>query len=84
MTEVVVDAAVREFLSKLKTEEKLVNEDGTVLGIFTPKEIDRKRREEQIKSMFDLEEAERIVARNAKGYSIEEVLAHLKSLEPQQ
>ena len=49
---------------------------------FKPLVIDDERLE-KLKSLFDLEEAERIAATEREGYSWEEVKEHLRLLEKQ-
>jgi hypothetical protein len=69
-------------LSQLKQATELRDAQGKCIGIFKPLVIDDERLE-KLKSLFDLEEAERIAATEREGYSWEEVKEHLRLLEKQ-
>jgi hypothetical protein len=49
-------------LTQLKQPTEFRDSQGTVLGVFTPKAESEEERFERIKALFDLEEAERILA----------------------
>ena len=74
----IIPAELVVVLSGLQETTELLDSNGKRLGIFKPAvEQDRL---EQLRSLFDLEEAERIAASERGGCSWEEVKAHLQSL----
>jgi hypothetical protein len=54
---------------------------GNMIGIYKPWEIAEAEFYEQAKNLFDPIELERLAQCKEKGFTIEEVMRHLKSLE---
>lgn len=67
-------------LAPLKEATTLTDLDGKVIGTYTPTSEGKTDEYERIKSLFDLEEAERDFAIEQPLYTTEQVLEHLRSL----
>ena len=81
MSSVTVPPEVASLLGQLTEATELCDAQGNCIGIFKPHFADA--RFERLKSLFDLEEAERIAATERQDYSLEEVKEYLRSLEKQ-
>jgi hypothetical protein len=82
MSSVTIPKEIVSVLTQLKEATELHDAQGNCIGIFKPLQIDDERLE-KLKSLFDLEEAERIAAAERQGYSWEEVKEHLRTLGKQ-
>ena len=69
MSAVTIPAELAALLSQLTKPTALRDARGNCMGVFHP--------------LFDLEEAERIAATEREGYTLEQVMEHLRSLEKQ-
>jgi hypothetical protein len=78
MTRVIVNADTRAKLNDLKQPVQLCDENGNVLGLFTPSQDQNGggRREPQISE----EEIQRREQSDERRYTTAEVLAHLENL----
>lgn len=68
-------------LGQLKEATLLRDSQGNCIGLFTPYGVAKNERLDQLKSLFDLREAEQTSTADKEGYSIEEVKEYLRSLE---
>ena len=83
MPSLVIDEAVKTVLARLTTPTELRDKSGNILGVFTPARTHRVLSPDELRGLFDLEEAERVAATERQGYSLGEVMEHLRSLERQ-
>ncbi len=82
MKVVKVNEEMREQLAALGEETILLDTNGNVLAHVIMGVRAKTRMNEHLHTLFDLSEAERVAAtERGEGYTIEEVKAHLKSLE---
>lgn len=77
MSTLTVAAELASRLTALKQPTEICDPDGKVIGVFTPQVG------EGIWTSADLEEAERIAATEKEGFTLEQVMEHLRSLEKQ-
>ena len=75
----IIPAEFAVLLSRLQETTELLDSEGKKVGIFKP--LAEEERAQRLRSLFDLEEAERISASERGGCSWDEVKAHLHSLE---
>jgi hypothetical protein len=81
MNYLTADQELIERLAGVREPAEIRDPSGKVLGRFTPAFADEKDKCERAAKYFDLAEAERIAATKNEGYSTEEVLQYLHSLE---
>lgn len=82
MTTITASDAVQGLLGGLTATTEIRDASGNVLGYYTPA-VERERQlYERAKAHFDPEEMKRRAESNAPGYSFEQVMDHLRSLEP--
>jgi hypothetical protein len=81
MNYLIADQALLERLAGVMEPAEIRDPEGNVLGRFTPVFAGEKEKKERAARYFDLAEAERVAASKCEGYSIEEVMQHLRSLE---
>jgi putative ubiquitin-RnfH superfamily antitoxin RatB of RatAB toxin-antitoxin module len=81
MTIVTADEAMQAALAGLKEKVEVRDATGNILGYFTPRELEEELLYRYADRVIDPEEIRRRSAAQAKGFTIEQVMAHLKSLE---
>jgi len=81
MVNVTADECLQTSLGKLTEVAAIRDADGNVTGIYKPWAIAEAEFYEQAKTLFDPVELERLAQCKEKGFTIEEVMRHLKSLE---
>jgi hypothetical protein len=81
MNYMTADQPLLERLAGVMEPVEIRKTDGTVLGRYTPVFANENEIHERAAKYFDLAEAERIAATEREGYSMEEVMQHLHSLE---
>jgi len=81
MNHLTVDEQVLQVLQQAKGPTEIRDLKGNLFGIFTPTRMT----EEEIRKHFDLEKAKRVAREErGQGKTTAEVLAHLRSLAPEQ
>ncbi len=76
------DGPLQSLLQGVKEPAEVRDRNGKVLGHYTPFICDEERvLNEKAKAIFDLEEAKRVAEAERQGYSFQEVLDYLHSLE---
>jgi hypothetical protein len=82
MHHVTVEGSLQKLLNGVKETVEIRDSSGKILGHFTPvlspEEADLYARAAEL---FDLEELDRIAATERTGYTIEQVMEYLQSLE---
>jgi hypothetical protein len=81
MTVITVNRELQDALADLKEKTEVRDTSGNLLGYFTPRELEEERLYQYADRVIDPEEIRRRSAAQAKGFTIEQVMAHLKSLE---
>jgi hypothetical protein len=81
MPTITVTAAVQGALGPLTATTELRDSDGRVIGYFTPAAEKDRALIEWAKKNVDLGELERREQSKEPGYTFEQVMAHLNSLE---
>jgi hypothetical protein len=83
MTTFVADEALKGYLKPITKPTEIRDADGKLLGVFTPSEEAVADRYAEISKLFDPEEIRRRKEREGHlpGYTIEQVMEHLRSLE---
>jgi hypothetical protein len=81
MTILTASEAVQAFLTPIKEATEIRDEAGNLLGYFTPAGCAEDRLYQHDIAQFDLEELKRRAASKERGYTTEEVLNHLRSME---
>ena len=81
MTPITLTPEQKAVFDQLNDVTELWDKDGYFLGLFTPRPLAEKELEERHKKLFDLEEAERLLATEKEFRTTEQVLQHLRSLE---
>ena len=80
-----VSEELRVLLARLTQRTEIRDSEGKVLGTFTPQNVLEDEMYEAVIKSFNLREAERrlaeFLASGAKGFTSEEVLAELESLQ---
>jgi hypothetical protein len=79
MPTITASEALQSLLEPLKERVEIRAVNGDLIGIFTPR-IDAGAYE-RVKQLFDREEIARRRATENAGYTIDEVMQHLRSLE---
>ena len=82
MSSLTLPPDVISLLARLQEATELRDSRGNCIGVFEPRHASADDIE-RLKSLFDLNEAERIAATEREGFSIQEVKAYLQSLEKQ-
>jgi hypothetical protein len=82
MNYITANEAMENHLRGILEPVEIRNRSGKVLGHYTPLvSPDLKAAYERAAQLFDLEEAERLVRTEKHGYTFEQVMEHLRSLE---
>jgi hypothetical protein len=79
MSVLTADPALQAYLRRLKEPTEIRDADGQLIGYFTP--AGQTEPAPRLRDLFDPAELQRRKALQQKGFTIEEVHAHLKSLE---
>ena len=80
MNSIVITPDLLVELAPLKETTTIKDPNGKVIGTYTPVSQSEAIDYERVKSLFDLEQAERDFATQQPVYTTEQVLEHLKSL----
>ena len=80
MSSLTLPPEVISLLAQRQEATELRDARGNCIGVFEPRNVDAQERE-RLRSLFDLEEAERVAATKQGGYSLQEVKEYLRSLE---
>ena len=83
MVNVTADECLQTSLGKLTEVAAIRDADGNMIGIYKPWAIAEAEFYQQAEKLFDRSELEHRLQTETKGYTIEEVMQHLKSLEPE-
>jgi hypothetical protein len=81
MVNVTADECLQASLGTLTEVAAIRDADGNMIGIYKPWAIAEAEFYEQAKDLFDPVELERLAQCKEKGFTIDEVMRHLKSLE---
>ena len=81
MVNITADECLQASLGQLTDVAAIRDADGNMIGTYKPWAIAEQESYEQAKQMFDPAELERQAQCKEKGYTIEEVMRHLESLE---
>jgi hypothetical protein len=81
MTIVTADATLRTMLANLKDKAEFRDTAGNVLGYFTPRQLEEELLYQRAAEVFDPEQIRRQLDEQKTGCTIEQVMAHLSSLE---
>jgi hypothetical protein len=81
MVAITADERVRAWLGQIKERSEIRGQNGELLGIFEPTSESEDELYERSKMLFDLEELKRRQETEQEGYTIEQVMEHLRSLE---
>lgn len=84
MASMTADSTLKGYLDRTKEITEIRDEDGQVLGYYAPASVADQVPAVQvlrIASLFDPEEIKRRKASKHPGYSFEQVMEHLRSLE---
>ncbi len=79
MSTVTADATVQQWLAQFTDVTEIRDAQGNLLGLFTPRNLAEAEHLDRIKSLFDLEEAERIAATQRQGRSWAEIRRDLEA-----
>lgn len=85
MTQLIASEAMLQQLRALTQPVDIVDAEGKVLGRYTP--VTSSEKEEQYReamTLFDPKELERLAQTKQPGYTIDQVMEHLRSLEKTQ
>jgi hypothetical protein len=76
------DGPLQNLLQGVKEPAEVRDKNGKVLGHYTPVVASNESAlREKAKKLFDLEEAKRVAASEKEGYTTQEVIQYLQSLE---
>jgi hypothetical protein len=81
MTAITANQALQEALAGLKEKTEVRDASGNLLGYFTPRQVEEQLLYRYAEETFDPEEIQRLLSEQTKGFTIEEVMEHLSSLE---
>jgi hypothetical protein len=81
MTIVTADPAMLAAFAGLKERVEVRDANGNILGYFTPRELEEELLYQNADKVMDPEEIRRRLAEPSRGFSIEQVMDYLKSLE---
>ena len=81
MTTITANRELQDTLAGLKEKTEVRDSSGNILGYFTPRELEEELLYRYADRVIDPEEIRRRSAAQSKGFTIEQVMAHLKSLE---
>ncbi len=81
MTILTANDVVQAFLTPIKEAAEIRDEEGNLLGYFTPAGRAEDMLYQQDIAQFDLEELKRRAASKERGHTTEEVLNYLRALE---
>jgi hypothetical protein len=76
------DGPLQDLLQGVKEPAEVRDKNGKVLGHYTPKLVPSEAElREKAKKLFDLDDAKKVAATEKEGYTTQEVLQYLQSLE---
>ena len=81
MSVVTADRSLQNLFATLKEKTEVRDDSGNLLGFLTPTEVELELLYQHAEAVFDPDETERLLQEQTEGYSIEQVMAHLQSLE---
>jgi hypothetical protein len=82
MITLTAEGPLQEMLGNVKEAAEIRDPSGKVLGLFTPVLAgDETEAYARAETLFDADEMERLAQTEQGGYSIDEVMEHLRSLE---
>ena len=81
MTVITANQEMQDALAGLTEKTEVRDASGNLLGYFTPRQVEEELLYRYADRVIDPEEIRRRSAAQAKGFTIEQVMAHLKSLE---
>jgi hypothetical protein len=81
MTVITANQELQHALAGLREKTEVRDASGNLLGYFTPRQVEEELLYRYAEETFDPDEIRRRSAAKSKGFTIEEVMAHLKSLE---
>ena len=81
MATITANAEVISVLGPMKEVTEINDGQGNPLGVFTPASVIEEQLYDRLEEMFDIDELRRLEAEEKGGYTIDQVMQHLKSLE---
>ena len=81
MIHITADAELQAKLSGLEGPAEILDESGKVIGYFTPADQEEQDLYQRAVAKFDRDEMNRRKETGEKGFTTEEVVDHLESLE---
>jgi hypothetical protein len=77
----IANDAVQAFLGQARERTEIRGPDGQLLGYYEPRQETEDELYARAKKLFDLDELKRIKETDQEGYTIDQVMEHLRSLE---
>ncbi len=84
MTTLIANEAVQSFLGQAREKTEIRGADGRLLGTFEPRKETEEELYERARKLFDLDELKRRKSTDQEGFTIDQVMEHLNSLESRQ
>jgi hypothetical protein len=81
MVSVTLNAQLPSVLAGMMEEAEILDDDGNVVGYFTPRERANMKRHEQARKLFDAAEGKRRAETEGEGRPLEEILRRLQGAE---
>jgi hypothetical protein len=81
MTTLIANEVVQAFLAQARERSEVRGANGELLGYYEPRQETEAELYERVKKLFDLDELKRRKATEQEGYTIDQVMEHLRSLE---
>ena len=81
MVTLTADEALPGLLMQIKERAEIRAVNGQLLGYFEPRQETEDEMYQRVRKLFDREELKHLKAAPQKGYTINEVMQHLHSLE---
>ena len=78
---VTADRSLQNLFATLKEKTEVRDDSGNLLGFLTPREVEVELLYQHAETVFDPDDLEKLASEQTTGYSIEQVMAHLRSLE---
>jgi len=81
MTVIIADQELQDALAGLKEKTEVRDASGNLLGYFTPRQVEEELLYQYAEETFDPDEIQRQLSTQTSGFTIEQVMEHLSSLE---
>jgi len=81
MTPITASRELQDALAGVKEKTEVRDTSGNLLGYFMPRQVEEELLYQYAEENFDPDEIQRLLSTQKDGFTIEQVMEHLRSLE---